>query len=176
MAEPFLSQIIMFGGNFVIRGYAECNGMQLAISQNQALYSLLGSTYGGDDRTVFGLPDLRGRVPIDFGQGPGTSHYPLGARLGTETETLTVAQLPSHFHAFHASGTTADRVDPTGHVVAPGKTGGSDVKEFTVATPGAQMSAQEIAPAGAGQPHDNMMPSLAINFQISLAGVYPSRE
>ena len=103
MAEPFIGQIIMFGGNFAIRGYALCNGQLLSIAQNTALFSLLGTTFGGDGRTTFGLPDLRGRVPVHMGQGPGLTNYSLGQSAGAEQVTLTVNQIPAHTHTATAN-------------------------------------------------------------------------
>lgn len=176
MSDPYISQIIMFGGNFAIQNYARCDGQLLAIQQNDALFSLLGTTYGGDGQNTFGLPDLRGRVPISSGQSQGTSRYPLGARFGTETVTLTQIQLPSHSHAAMASSTEAGEVDPTNRVVAPGKINGSPVSQFTAESPTGGMAGQAVGQTGGNQPHDNMMPGLALNFQIALSGIYPSRS
>ena len=178
MAEPYLSQIGMFGGNFAPRGYAFCEGQILAISQNDALYSLLGTLYGGDGTTTFALPDLRSRLPMHRGEGPGTSFRPQGARFGTETVTLTGAQIPSHTHVLAAATADATSPDPDGRVVAPGKNTNlnTDVSQFTATAQNAQMASQALADAGGNQAHTNLMPLIAINFIIALQGLYPSRN
>ncbi|MBK1670379.1 phage tail protein [Rhodovibrio sodomensis] len=176
MAEPYISQIIMFGGNYSIRQYANCDGQLLPISQNQALFSLLGTTYGGDGRTSFGLPDLRGRVPTAQGQGPGLTPYPLGSRFGVEDVTLTVNQLPSHTHAAMANSGSADSPDPTNRLLAPGTADGNAVSQFSDQSPTANMSSAAVQRTGGSQSHTNMMPSLVINFQIALQGLFPSRS
>lgn len=198
--EPFLAQIIMFGGNFAPRGWAFCNGQLLAIAQNQALFSLLGTTYGGDGRTTFGLPDLRGRVAVHSGngdRGPGLSSYRLGARGGTETVTLTTAQMPSHSHLTSnnpaldqhilLSKTQAVNYEPApGDVPAaanfPGSLGATNVKTFGPATNtvnGQTISGSAgltINPTGGSQWHTNVQPYLAINYIIALQGTFPSRS
>jgi len=176
MADPFIAQIGMFGGNFAPRNYAFCHGQLLSVSGNSALYSLLGTTYGGDGRNTFGLPDLRGRLPMHRGQGPGTSFHPQGARFGAETETLTVPQMPSHNHNFAASTQGAGSPDPTGRVVAPGEAAGNPVSQFTSAAPAADMINQALADNGGNQAHSNLMPLIAINFIIALQGIFPSRN
>lgn len=176
MAEPYISQIGMFGGSFAPRGYAFCDGQLLSVSGNSALFSLIGTTYGGDGRTTFGLPDLRGRLPMHFGQGPGTSYRHQGAVFGTETVTLNTTQMPSHNHIFEASSQPATSTNPSGQVVAPGDVAGVDVFQFTLNPPGAEMNAQTLADTGGNQAHTNLMPLIAINFIIALQGVFPSRN
>ena len=176
MAEPFISEIIMFGGNFSICQYANCAGQLLPISQNQALFSLIGTTYGGDGRTSFGLPDLRGRVPIAQGQGQGLTPYPLGSRFGIENVTLTVNQLPSHTHAANATETPGQVASPVNNMLAPGKTRNDDVRQYSDQQPTANMSSAAVQRTGGSQSHTNMMPSLVINFQIALQGLFPSRN
>src|SRR3954453_18765030 len=117
MSEPFIGEIKLFAGNFAPRGYALCNGQLLAISQNPALFSILGTTYGGNGQTTFGLPDLRGRVPMHAGQGPGLTPRSLGEQSGTETVTLLSTQMPAHSHSLTADNNSADVTDPTGHAL-----------------------------------------------------------
>ena len=178
-SEPYIGEISMFAGNFAIRGYAFCQGQILSIAQNTALFSILGTTYGGNGQTTFALPDLRGRAPIGSGQGPGLSIRSLGQVLGSETVTLTLNQMPAHNHtvtvnpqAVAAAGTTAD---PTG--AYPANTGALD-KEYstTGSTVNMGAAAGTVGIAGGSQPHDNMPPSLVINFLIALEGIFPSRN
>jgi microcystin-dependent protein len=178
MAEPFIGQIIMFGGNFAIRGYALCNGQLLSIAQNTALFSLLGTTFGGDGRTTFGLPDLRGRVPVHMGQGPGLTNYSLGQSAGAEQVTLTVNQIPAHTHT-----ATANAVNGPGNSnVAAGNAWAKDLgtqsATYSNAAPTTPMrtGAVTVAAAGGNQPHSNLQPYLCINFLIALEGIYPSRD
>ncbi len=170
--EPFLAQIMLFGGNFAPRGWAFCDGQLMPIAQYNALFSLLGTTYGGDGRTTFGLPDLRGRVPCHAGNGPGLTPRQIGQRFGEEGVTLSAAQMPPHNHTFMTSA--------TGTVSARAQTGGSlGPGAFYVAgteTPSAAMKAESIANAGGGQAHDNMQPTLCINYIIALEGIFPSRS
>lgn len=171
MAEPFIGEIKMFGGNFAPRQYALCNGQLLPISQNTALFSLLGTTYGGNGQTTFGLPDLRGRVPLHHGHGPGLSQRTLGETFGTETVTLNNAQMPMHNHAQQAS--TSPATSAAGPSGAPAAAAtplyGSD-------SPQVAMAAPAVSPSGGGQPHDNMAPYLTLNFIIALQGIFPSRN
>jgi microcystin-dependent protein len=173
MSEPFVGEIRMFAGNFAPRGYAFCDGQLLAISQNDALFSLLGTIYGGDGRTTFGLPDLKGRVPVHAGQGPGLSERRLGSKSGTENETLTINQIPSHTHALQGSSDPASTDDPTGKVLA---TSTANLFYSTTAAADTAMNSQVIANAGQSRSHTNIMPFLCINFIIALAGIYPSRN
>ena len=185
MSEPFLGEIKMFGGNFAPRGWALCDGELQNISQNQALFSLLGTTYGGDGRTTFALPDLRGRVAIHPGNGPGLSSYRLGQKGGSETETLTVAQMPAHTHTVTATGQAranasgGDEAIPTDHVWAEGG-GGETIYSTSAADVDMNASAITItanaANTGGGQSHTNLQPYQCVNFIIALQGTFPSRN
>ncbi len=168
MAEPFLAEIRMVGFNFAPRGWAFCDGQILPINQNQSLYSLLGTTYGGDGRTSFALPDMRGRTPTGFGQGSA-----LGAKAGAETVTLTEAQIPAHTHVPQGSIEEASSGDPTGNVTA---TAEESVYATYAAASSVAMGAGMIANAGGGQPHDNMQPFQTVSYCIALRGLYPSRN
>jgi len=172
MSEPFVGQIKMFAGNFAPRGFAFCDGQLLAISGNDALFSLLGTIYGGDGRTTFGLPDLRGRLPLHVGQGPGLSNRPIGSKGGTEKETITEAQLPSHTHTMQGSSSTANQSGPQNRVVAEAST----FSLYQSGAPNVQMLPDAITSVGGGQSHTNLMPFLCINFIIALFGVFPSRN
>lgn len=172
MSEPFVGEIRMFAGNFAPRGWAFCDGQLLAVSQNDALFSLLGTIYGGDGRTTFGLPDLRGRIPIHAGSGPGLSPRRLGAKFGTEEETLTVNQLPSHGHPLQASTDLAQSPDPSGGVTAQSTL----VDLYIIEAPSVSMATSSITDVGGSQSHSNLMPFLCVNFIIALFGIYPSRQ
>jgi microcystin-dependent protein len=172
MSEPFLGQIRMFAGNFAPRSNAFCNGQLLPISQNTALFSLLGTTYGGDGRTTFGLPDLRGRVTVHAGQGPGLTYRPLGQKSGTQDETLNTTQLASHTHSPDATTDDAAEKDPTNRVL--GRTAAGNF--YATADPATDMNSAAILADGGGQSHDNMMPWLGIYFIIALQGIFPSRN
>ena len=171
--EPYLGEISMFAGNFAPRGWALCNGQLLSISQHSALFSLLGTFYGGDGRTTFALPDLRGRVPLGSGLGPGLPNFQTGQRGGAATTTLSGANLPSHTHAVTVAGasTPGDTASPESAVWAsdPGAYGRSaDVQMAS--------DAVQVTPTGGSQPVDNLQPYLAINFIIATTGVFPSRS
>jgi microcystin-dependent protein len=174
-AEPFVGEIMMFGGNFCPRGWANLDGQLLPINQNDALFSLLGTTYGGDGRTTFGLPDLRGRVPLHMGQGPGLTNKNLGAKGGTEKHALRISEMPKHQHVLNASKGKGSQPVPTGNLLAT-----QSRKSQIYATPRAgaltPMNRTVVAPEGQGQAHNNMQPFLAIRFCIALQGVYPSRN
>lgn len=171
MADPFLGEIRPVGYNFAPRGWAFCAGQIISIAQNTALFSLLGTTYGGNGQTTFALPDLQGRVPISEGQGPGLQGYSLGEQGGVNTVTLTTAQLPAHRHSAPATGAAADAYDPSGHApaIAPRQVYGSPAA-------GAALASSAVAPAGGGVPHNNLMPYLVISYVIALQGVFPSRN
>jgi microcystin-dependent protein len=171
-AEPFLGEISIVGFNFAPQGWAFCNGQILAISQNTALFSLLGTTYGGDGITTFALPDLRGRVAIHMGQGPGLSSYVEGQIGGTETTTLLVAQMPAHSHAAMADATNGSSDTPTGLVVARNAAG---VPQYG-SNPTVALAPQAIGSTGGTQPHNNLQPYLTLNFIIALSGIFPSRS
>ncbi|GAB4308503.1 MAG: tail fiber protein [Phototrophicales bacterium] len=171
MSEPFIAEIRMFAGNFAPRGWAFCDGQLLAVSQNDALFSLLGTIYGGDGRTTFGLPDLRGRIPIHAGQGTGLSPRRLGQKGGEETVTLTVNQLPPHNHTIHAANSGNAQSSPVGNLPGTDRV----VMYFNSADRPATLAANTIESTGNSQPHSNLMPFLCINFIISLFGIYPQR-
>ncbi|MEO8164153.1 MAG: tail fiber protein [Betaproteobacteria bacterium] len=170
-SQPFLGEIRMFGGNFAPVGYAFCNGQLLDISQNNALFSLLGTTFGGDGQTTFALPDLRGRLPLHQGQGPGLSSYVNGQSAGSETVTLTTQQIPQHSHAAQASSQTGTQAGPGNGLWAA-----SGLNQFANANATQPMNSTLIQQAGGSQPHDNLMPYLAISCIIALQGIFPSRN
>ncbi|RMH16214.1 MAG: phage tail protein [Acidobacteria bacterium] len=173
MSEPFVGEIRMFAGNFAPRGWAFCDGQLLAVSQNDALFSLLGTIYGGDGRTTFALPDLRGRIPIHAGTGPGLSPRRLGAKFGTEEETITVNQLPSHSHDFRASNSASTTTLPQNQALTR-----ADQNIYRDATPSSfvNMATSALGNVGGSRSHNNLMPFLCINFIIALFGIYPSRH
>lgn len=172
--EPFLGELGIVAFNFAPRGWALCNGQILSISQNQALFSLLGTTYGGNGQTTFALPNLQSRLPIHAGQGVGLSNYNLGEVGGAEGVALTMAQLPAHAHSGQGVSGAGSSGGPAGQVWA-GSVLGDSVYNTSVA-PNATMSAAAIAPSGGAQPHDNRQPYLVLNFIIALVGVFPSRN
>lgn len=170
--EPLLGSIMLFAGNFAPRGWAFCNGQLLAISTNTALFSLLGTQYGGDGRTTFGLPDLRGRVPIGPGQGPGLSSYQIGQKIGSEQTVLTTANLPSHSHSLNGSSTPGTSSSPNGNVPAVNRDG---ILHYGTQAD-ASMSSASIANTGGNQPINNIQPVLGMHYCIALQGVFPSRS
>ena len=176
MSEPFLGQIMMFGGNFAPRGWALCDGQLLSIAQNTALFSILGTTYGGNGQTTFGLPDLRGRAPVHAGSGPGLSPYTLGESTGSESVTLAAGQLASHTHPFSVPSSSSPQSstasDPAG--TYPGIAAGG----ITLYSPSADgtMGAANTGPNAGGQPVPVVQPVLCVNFIIALQGIYPSRN
>jgi len=173
MSEPFIGQICIYGFNFAPRGWAFCNGQILAISQNTALFSLLGTTYGGNGTTTFALPNLQSRVPLHFGQGPGLSQYSLGEVTGSESVTLIQNNLPPHNHnsTTPATGADANSVDP-----AAGAVLGTGTNIYRVAAASVQMSPTPTSLTGGGQPASIIQPILAVNFCIALQGIFPSRN
>ncbi len=171
MAEPFIGEIRMFAGNFAPRGWALCDGQLLAISQNDALFSLFGTIYGGNGRTTFALPDLRGRVPIHAGTGPGLSPRRIGAKAGTEQETLTVNQLPSHTHTLQFDSSGGTQNNPAGEFLRASPT----VRVFRPQPPNVDLGATSVTSTGGVQSHENLMPFLCVNFIVALIGIYPSR-
>lgn len=172
MADPFVAEIRIFPFNFAPKGWAWCDGQLLPLSQNTALFSLLGTTYGGDGKSNFALPDLQGRAPMHPGQGPGLSLHDLGETGGSETVTLLESEIPSHAHAYVARNFTANSDTPAGLCVAKPPSGPN-----IYAPPGplVQMSDQALTPAGGDAPHNNMMPYLTFYFCIALQGVFPPR-
>lgn len=171
MAEPFLGEIKMFAGNFAPRGWAFCDGQLLAVSQNDALFSLLGTIYGGDGRTTFGLPDLRGRVPVHAGSGPGLSTYRLGGKAGVETVTLSADNLPAHTHAVKVTSSGANSANPADVVLATS----SQATMYFAGEATVGMNAGAISNTGGSQEHTNIQPCLSIYFIMALVGIYPSR-
>lgn len=170
MSEGFLGQIIWFAGNFNPRNWEFCNGQLLAINNHQSLYSLLGTTYGGDGRTTFALPDLRGRIPLSPGQGSNLSNYNLGAKGGVETVTLTASQVPSHTHQLQASSVNATQDNPSNNLLAK-----ASVNIYNSNDANVMMNAVSIGTTG-GQAHENRQPILATNYIICVNGIYPSRN
>lgn len=170
MSEPFIAEVKMVGFNFAPRGWAFCDGQILPINQNQSLYSLLGTTYGGDGRVDFALPDLRGRTPIHVGSSNGGSHS-LGQKSGQEVVTLSAAQMPQHDHQAQASDDNASTGEPGGKVLAR-----STSPTYHSPTNMTEMHPLSVLNAGGGQAHQNMMPYLAVNFCIALTGLFPSRN
>lgn len=180
MSEPFIAEIRLLPFTFAPRGWAFCHGQLLPISQNTALFSLIGTSYGGDGRTTTALPDLQGRAPMHPGRGPGLSTYRLGEPSGVEAVTLIEATMPKHNHSMRANQTGADQHTPTSaEIIAeghkPGRSGGISVDLYNTSAD-ATMNAETLALNGGGQAHDNMQPFLAINFCIALQGLYPSRN
>ncbi len=173
MATPFIGEIRMFGSNFAPRDWALCDGQLLAITSNPDLFSFFGTTYGGDGRTTFGLPDLRGRIPIHRGQGPGLTNRNLGLKSGTETVTLTAANAPSHTHPLTGTTTTADTGDPENAVPALA----GQATYSSSGTP-VEMSSQAITNTSVtgGQSHTNLQPFQCVNFIVSLTGIFPSPQ
>ncbi len=171
MADPFVAEIRIFPFNFAPRGWAWCDGQLLPLSQNTALFSLLGTTYGGDGKSNFALPDLQGRAPMHPGQGPGLSLHDLGETGGSETVTLLESEIPLHNHQLMAAGLNSQAITPAGAVTGRGNptpiyaTGGALVA----------MGPNVVAPAGGDQPHNNLMPYLTFYFNIALQGVFPPR-
>jgi microcystin-dependent protein len=191
MAESFVGQIFLLPFNFPPRGFAFCEGQLLPISQNTALFSLLGTTFGGDGRSTFALPDLRGRAPLGFGQGPGLTDHPLGDAGGSENVTLLVPEIPQHAHPVSLASLTAaarcrnaagNQQTPVGNVPAVDASGGTAI--YASGAPDANMHPGAVslggslsaASAGGGQPHTNMQPYLTLRFCIALQGVFPPRS
>jgi microcystin-dependent protein len=174
MSDPFVAEIRIFAGNFAPTGWAFCNGQLLPLSQNTALFSLLGTTYGGDGKSTFALPDLQGRAPMHPGQGPGLSLRDLGEPGGQPSVTLLESELPSHTHAKLALNTPATLSAPSNTAVLARSVNGN---AYTVTgAPDASLAPTAIQPAGGSQPHDNMQPYLVLNFIIALQGVFPPRS
>jgi microcystin-dependent protein len=171
MSQPYVGEIRMFGGTFAPVGWHFCDGTLLPISENETLFNLIGTTYGGDGQETFGLPDLQGRVPVHAGQGPGISqNYQLGEKAGVETVTLTPQQIPIHSHSMLASGDNGQQPQPTNAFLAQTNPGFPYVANSQPFRP---LNANSVSVVGGSQPHENMMPFLAINFIISLFGIFP---
>jgi microcystin-dependent protein len=168
MSQPYIGEIRIFAGNFPPSGWAFCDGTLLPISENDALFTLIGTTYGGDGQVTFALPDLRGRVPVHQGTGTGQA-YVLGEMTGVEQVTLTQNQIPAHTHPFSAAGDTGTEINPAGNL--PGNS--VITRPYLNDPPTLSMNAAALAPAGGNQPHDNMQPYLGLNFILALYGIYP---
>ena len=176
MATPFLAEIRIFPYNFAPKGYAFCTGQILAISQNTALFSLLGTTYGGNGTSNFALPNLQGSSPIGMGQGPGLSQYVQGEVTGSSTVTLLATQIPSHNHAPQCYAGLGNQAAPTGHVWAKAHVARASDLMYTPASTPIAMMANLVGANGGGQPHNNLQPYLVLNYCIALQGIFPARS
>ena len=165
MAQPYVGEIRMFAGNFAPAGWMFCEGQLLPISENETLFNLIGTTYGGDGQSTFALPDLRGRIPLHFGNG-----FTLAETGGVETVTLTVAQIPAHTHAFLASSDPANTLNAQGNMVSTTAT----ATPYIAIAPTTPLAPQAISPVGGSQPHNNFQPYLCVDFIISLFGIFPA--
>lgn len=179
--DEYIGIIKIFAGNFAPRGWAICNGQLLSISQNAALFSILGTTYGGDGRTTFALPDLRGRVPAGVGAGPGLPEVVLGELAGEPAHTLIQTEIPAHTHSAIVSSADSSQAaaTPGASIATPGTLSGRTFTAtlgFNTTTPNTALNPGSIAPAGGSQPHNNMQPYLGINYIICMDGVFPSRS
>ncbi|MBC2857772.1 phage tail protein [Stappia sp. 28M-7] len=175
MSDPFVAEIRIFAGNFAPKGWAYCDGQLMPISQNTALFSLLGTTYGGDGKSTFALPDLQGRSPMQHGQGPGLSFRHLGESSGSETVTLLQTEMPQHTHRVQAVARSQFTVGNTnaveGNLLASPRTG----NQYTAGPAGEMMAPQSVGVNGGSQPHNNMQPYLTLTFIIALQGIFPPR-
>lgn len=170
MSDPFVGEIRMFGGNYPPKGWAFCNGDVLSSSQYKNLNSLIGSIYGGDGKTTFGLPDMRGRIPLNQGDGAGLSSRPIGSMGGSEAETLSIAELPAHQHSFQADTQTAQGLSPEDSLPAMGVS----IEFYDSDSSGpVAMAPDMVGETGGSQAHSNLMPALCVNFIIALAGLQP---
>ena len=176
MSEPFVAEIRIFACNFNPRGWAFCNGQILPISQNTALFSLLGTYYGGDGKTTFGLPNLQGRAPLHQGQGPGLSEHSIGEEGGEAAVTLTGSELPAHPHLARCSSVPGLQPGPANNVWSPLPARPTPPPVYSDAGPNVAMNPGTLAPAGGNQPHNNRSPYLGLNFCIALQGIYPPRN
>src|SRR5688572_11003195 len=167
MAQPFIGEIRMFAGNFPPVGWSFCDGQQIPISQNDQLFVLIGTTYGGDGESTFNLPNLQSRVPMHFGSGPDGVQYQLAEMAGVESVTLTTQQIPVHTHPFVAMQSVGNQVNPAGNLIGEN----SGFSMYIQDAPSVPMSAQSMTPVGGSQPHENMQPYLCISFIISLFGL-----
>jgi len=171
--DPLIGEVRFVGFNFAPRGWAMCNGQLLQISQNTALFSILGTTYGGDGRTTFGLPDMRGRTPIHPGHGPGLSSYQLGQKSGSELTVLNSTQLPSHSHTVKGVSTSARTTDSTGNAMARTR---SNLKVYDNSAPNIALNNATVGESGSASGMNNMQPYNTVNCIIALVGVFPSRN
>ena len=175
MADPFVAEIRIFPFNFAPRGWAFCNGQLLPLSQNTALFSLLGTTYGGDGKSNFALPNMQGNAPMHPGQGPGLSLHDLGETGGSTTVTLLESEIPSHAHSMLAANLPSDQAAPTSARAMARSVNAAAYVAGSTNPAQVQMNPNMLAPAGGDQPHNNMMPYLTLNFCIALQGVFPPR-
>jgi microcystin-dependent protein len=171
MSSPYIGEIRMFGGSFPPSGWAFCDGQLLPISENDALFTLIGTTYGGDGQSTFALPDRRGRAPVHQGMGSGLGTYSIGEQAGVETVTLTTQQIPTHTHGWQASAGPGAANSPANNVVGSPPV----MKLYGPGTPSDPVSPTIIQPVGGQQPHENLQPYLTISFIISLFGVFPTQ-
>jgi microcystin-dependent protein len=176
MSNPFLGEIRIFAGNFAPTGWALCNGQLMSISQNTALFSLLGTTYGGDGKSNFALPNLQGCIPMQPGQGPGLSSHVPGESGGSPTVTLIQSQMPAHSHTAKCDSGAGSLASPANGVWAASGAGRTPPPYYSNATPTAQMSPNVLSSTGGSQPHNNMAPYLGLTFIIALQGIYPPRS
>jgi microcystin-dependent protein len=177
MSQPFLGEIKMFGGNFAPRNYALCNGQVMSIAQNTALFSILGTTYGGNGVQTFALPNMQGRVPMHWGSGAGLSTYVVGESGGTENVTLLQTQMPSHTHLVNATTAAGIASSPASALLAsPSDSQGGQVTEYATGNPNTTLAPTSIAATGGSQPHANIQPFLCVSFIIALQGIFPSRN
>jgi microcystin-dependent protein len=174
MSEPFIAEIRIFAGNFAPRSWAFCNGQLLPITQNTALFSLIGTTYGGDGRSTTALPNMEGRAPMHPGRGPGLTSRRLGERGGVESVTLPESEIPNHTHTLFSAGTTRGDTATPSSSTAFARTVGENA--YHGGTPNIPMADQALPVAGGSQAHNNMQPYLTMNFIIALQGLYPSRS
>jgi microcystin-dependent protein len=173
MAQPYVGEIRMFAGNFAPAGWMFCSGQTLPISENEVLFQLIGTTYGGDGESTFVLPNLQSRIPIHMGNAPGGTTYQIGEMAGVESVTLTTQQIPSHSHGFVASTSTGTGNNPGGNMLD--QTSGTIFMYIDGQGPDGTMAANSITPTGGSQPHTNIQPFLCVNFIISLFGIFPSQ-
>ncbi len=177
MSDQFVAEIRIFAGNFAPKGWAFCNGQLLPISQNTALFSLLGTTYGGDGKSNFALPNLQGAAPLQAGQGPGLSNYDLGQAGGQQAVTLTQAEMPAHAHNLVATSVNGDANPPANNTWAKPHLGKAPLQVYApAARQNVPMHPAALGTAGGSAPHNNMPPYLALNFIIALQGIYPPRN
>jgi microcystin-dependent protein len=174
MSDQYIGEIRMFGGNYAPQDWAQCDGQTLQINQNDVLYSLIGTTFGGDGVTNFNLPDMRGRVPIHMGTGSGLTARVIGQSLGTENEILAPQGMPQHTHTMLANSAAGTAYNPTGNVLSAG-VNTVQIYNTNTTTP-SQMNAASLLSAGGGQGHTNLAPTLCVNFIIALTGYFPSRS
>jgi microcystin-dependent protein len=173
MADPFVAEIRIFGFNFAPTGWAQCNGQLMPISQNTALFSLVGTFYGGDGRSTFGLPNMQGSIALHQGNGAGLTPRVIGEAGGTENVTLLSNEIPAHTHAVNCVSVAGNKQQPSGNLWAKELTG---KKDYNAAPDGTPMNAAALAPAGGGSPHDNLQPYLVLNYCIALQGIFPPRS